>query len=347
MHIGRAVMLVVAWSGLVATVAFGQSVVLSDGGVAFPDSGEQITAVFTGTAPLAKSGQTSCFDASGNLTLCGTGVGAGQEGHLQRGVKWPIPRFTKNGDGTVTDNMTGLIWLEDANCVAADNFDAILALANTLYDGSTGHGGGDCGLSDGSVAGDWRVPNMFEATSLLNHGYSSPGVPNTTGTGQWTEGDPFSEVQPTYWTSTFNPQNKQFAHHVSFFPPFLTSSDKDDNDRSMWPVRGPAENGGPTQAAIVLADGGIEFPDGSVQTTAASARVVIPKTGQQSCYNSSGGSIPCTDTGQDGDHQAGAPWPNPRFTINGDGTVTDNMTGLVWLEDANCNGTMSWATALS
>jgi hypothetical protein len=346
MRIGSAVMLFLACSGFVANTAFGQSVVLSDGGIAFPGGSEQVTAVFTGTAPLPKTGQTSCFDAAGNLTLCGTGVGAGQEGHLQRGVTWPIPRFTKNGDGTVTDNMTGLIWLEDANCAGTTMiFDDALAFANTLYDGSTGHAGGDCGLSDGSVAGDWRVPNMFEATSLMDHGYANKGVANTTGTGQWAEGDPFSDIQPTYWTSTFNPQNKTFAHSAWYQPPFLSSNVKS-TLYSVWPVRGPADSGTPSQAALVLADGGIEFPDGSVQSTAASVRVVIPKTGQQSCYNSSGSSIPCAGTGQDGDHRAGVAWPNPRFTINGDGTVTDNMTGLVWLEDANCNGTMSWATAL-
>jgi hypothetical protein len=339
-------MLILVAGGWCATVAFGQSVVLTDGGVAYPDGSVQSTAAFAGTAPLAKTGQTSCFDASGNLTLCGTGVGAGQEGHLRRGVEWPIPRFTKNGDGTVTDNMTGLIWLEDANC--ADTtvvFDDALAFANTLYDGSTAHSGGDCGLSDGSVAGDWRVPNMFEATSLMDHGYANKGVPNTTGTGQWGEGDPFSDIQPTYWTSTFNPQNKTFAHNAWYQPPFLSSNVKSAL-YSVWPVRGPVGGGGPAQTAIVLADGGIQFPDGSVQSTAASVRVVIPKTGQEGCYNSSGSSIPCAGTGQDGDHRAGVAWPNPRFTINGDGTVTDNMTGLVWLEDASCGGSRTWTSAL-
>jgi len=343
----RTIMLILAGSGWIATVAFGQSVVLSDGGVAFSDSSVQSSAVFTGTAPLAKTGQTSCFDASGNLTSCGAGVGAGQEGHLQRGVKWPIPRFTNNGDGTVTDNMTGLIWLEDANCAGTTFvFDDALAFANTLYDGSTAHAGGDCGLSDGSVAGDWRVPNIFEARSLIDHGYSAQGVPNTTGTGQWTEGDPFSDIQATYWTSTFNPQNKMFAHYVTYSAPQLSSNWKT-TPYSVWPVRGPLDGGGPGQATLVLADGGIEFPDGSVQTTSTSVEVVIPKTGQQSCYNASGASIPCTGTGQDGDHRAGAAWPNPRFTVNGDGTVRDNLTGLVWLEDADCDGLKAWASALS
>jgi hypothetical protein len=347
MRIGGTLVLVLVVSGLPATAVFGQSVVLSDGGVSLSGSSVQSTAVFTGTAPLAKTGQTSCFDASGNLTACGSGVGAGQEGHLQKGVRWPIPRFTNNGDGTVTDNMTGLIWLEDANCAGeTKNFDDALTFANTLYDGSSSHGGGDCGLSDGSVEGDWRVPNMFEAASLMDHGYSSPGVPNTTGTGQWTEGDPFSDIQGSYWTSTFNPQNKQFAHYAAYGAPQLTSNWKT-TLYSVWPVRGPVDAGSSGQADLVLADGGIQFPDGSVQSTAALTRVVVPKTGQQSCYNGSGVSISCTGTGQDGDHQAGAAWPNPRFTNNSDGTVTDNLTGLVWLEDADCNGTKTWANALA
>ncbi len=332
----------------IAAVASAQTVVLGDGGIAFPEGGVQDAAAFTGTAPLPVSGQSSCFDASGNLITCGVGVGAGQEGHLQRGVKWPIPRFAKNGDGTVTDVMTGLVWLEDAHCAGTTmDFDAALAFANTLYDGSSAHGGGDCGLSDGSVAGDWRVPNMNEAASLFHHGYSARGVPNTAGTGQWSAGDPFTNIQQTYWTSTFNPQNKMFGHTVWYSPP-MPSSNWKTTLYAVWPVRGPVgSGGGPGAVAIRLADGGIQFPDGSVQSTAAIADVVVPKTGQQSCYSSVGAPIACAGTGQDGDHQAGADWPTPRFTVNGDGTVTDNMTGLVWLESADCNGTASWANAIS
>ncbi|MCC6542909.1 MAG: hypothetical protein IT392_00205 [Nitrospirae bacterium] len=61
--------------------------------------------------------------------------------------------------------------------------------------------------------------------------------------------------------------------------------------------------------------------------------VELPETGQTTCYNSSGSVIACPGTGQDGDIQAGVPWPSPRFTA-GTGTgadcVTDNLTGLMW-----------------
>jgi hypothetical protein len=71
----------------------------------------------------------------------------------KRGEWCAVPRFTDNGDGTVTDNMTGLIWLEDTNCPGGTiDWSAGLTFASPLYDGSTGDSGGDCGLSDGSVA---------------------------------------------------------------------------------------------------------------------------------------------------------------------------------------------------
>ena len=48
--------------------------------------------------------------------------------------------------------------------------------------------------------------------------------------------------------------------------------------------------------------------------------------------------INCAGTGEDGDHQRGVALVTPRFTKNGDGTVIDNQTGLIWLEDSNCMG---------
>jgi len=73
---------------------------------------------------------------------------------------------------------------------------------------------------------------------------------------------------------------------------------------------------------------------GTIATYAAS----VPKTGQTTSYA----------TGDDGDLEKGVAWPSPRFTDNSDGTVTDNLTGLIWLKNANCpNATRDWTTALS
>src|SRR5574341_736324 len=75
--------------------------------------------------------------------------------------------------------------------------------------------------------------------------------------------------------------------------------------------------------------------------TAHASTIQLPRTGQTVCYEPSlqdtlWAEIPCAGTGQDGDKLAGKPWPNPRFTDNTDGTVTDHLTGLNWLKNLNC-----------
>ena len=39
---------------------------------------------------------------------------SGDDGAQRKGVAWPASRFTDNTDGTVTDHLTGLIWLQNA-----------------------------------------------------------------------------------------------------------------------------------------------------------------------------------------------------------------------------------------
>ena len=61
----------------------------------------------------------------------------------------------------VTDNLTGLIWLKNARCVGGTDWENALTWCNTLASGS-------CNLSDGSSAGEWRLPNINEFSSLFD-----------------------------------------------------------------------------------------------------------------------------------------------------------------------------------
>ena len=85
-------------------------------------------------APVEQTGQTTSY-------------ATGDDGDHEKGVEWQNPRFTDNGDGTVTDNLTGLIWLKDANCFGTRTWNNALSDSNGLASGS-------CGLTDGSNAGD-------------------------------------------------------------------------------------------------------------------------------------------------------------------------------------------------
>jgi hypothetical protein len=203
-------------------------------------------------AGVPKTGQTECYKSASPWGTCTCGTAdcpSGQDGDLEKGVAWPTPRFTDNGNGTVTDNLTGLIWLRDANCAEGTiTWDNALLYSNALYDGCPDcfDNHGDCGLSDGSIAGDWRLPNLKELLSLFTYGFDyDPAVPNTAGTGQWAEGDPFHDVVDDnyYWSSTSDLDGSgHYAWCVDGGSGGTVSNEKGTglfNKRHVWPVRDP------------------------------------------------------------------------------------------------------------
>jgi hypothetical protein len=154
----------------------------------------------------------------------------GDDGDLERGVAWPTPRFTDNGDGTVADNLTGLIWLKNANCGGTKTWANALTFANSLRDGWTGDGsGGDCGLSDASTAGQWRLPNVRELQSLIDYRVFNPALPG---------GHPFTSVQSDlYWSSTSGSSGSSIAWRVNVGGGHVEPVDGKGNLYYVWPVR--------------------------------------------------------------------------------------------------------------
>ena len=84
------------------------------------------------------------------------------------GASWPSVRFSDNGDGTFIDNLTGLVWLTDGFCLKVYGGTTIVTFQNAL-DAVANLADGQCGLSDGSVKGSWRIPNVNEASSLYDY----------------------------------------------------------------------------------------------------------------------------------------------------------------------------------
>jgi len=162
-------------------------------------------------APVPKTGQT--------VTVL-----PGDDGDWQRGQAWPDPRLTDNGDGTVTDNLTGLIWLQDSSCINASTWAEALQECNDLAEGR-------CGLVDGSKSGDWRMPNIKELLSLIDYSNAEPALPT---------GDLFTGVLTGfYWSSTSVPtgvvEGAAWTLEVWYgltFPIFT------DSVADVWPVRG-------------------------------------------------------------------------------------------------------------
>jgi hypothetical protein len=116
---------------------------------------------------------------------------------IQKGCIGPNYRFCEMGDGTIQDINSGLIWLKDASCFSLMNWDDAMSTADSLS-------AGQCGLTDGSVSGSWRLPTKSEWEAFVCTSFNGPAVCNTAGTDQWTENDPFNNVPSNglYWSST-------------------------------------------------------------------------------------------------------------------------------------------------
>ena len=166
----------------------------------------------TGTrppAPVARSGQTATY-------------AAGDDGAIKKGQS-TNPRFTDNGNGTVTDNLTGLIWLKNANAFSTQLWAQALTVCNTLASGSAG-------LTDGSTAGQWRLPNLKELQSLIDFSNVSPALPT---------GHPFTGIQLNYyWSSTTFAGFTTNGWVMGLTYGDIYNDPKDSSDHYVWPVRG-------------------------------------------------------------------------------------------------------------
>jgi hypothetical protein len=127
--------------------------------------GQNVTLVCPPTGGIQVTGQTVCFDSAGTPINC---TDSGQDGELQLGV---ARAFTDNGNGTVTDEVTGLVWEKLSD-------DGSIHDKDTTYSWAGAFSSKIATLNMEAFAGhsDWRVPNRFELDSLVNLGASGPAT---------------------------------------------------------------------------------------------------------------------------------------------------------------------------
>ncbi|MGD9056870.1 MAG: DUF1566 domain-containing protein [Desulfobacterales bacterium] len=142
----------------------------------------------------------------------------------------PEQRFVDNKNGTVTDNLTGLTWLKNTRCFGMMDWKGAQRAAKSLKDG-------DCGpdpalmLSDGSSAGDWRLPSMSEMCTLIDFSKRNPALP---------DGHMFSDFPSGYyWSATTLDNNPGMAWIVYFESGTTCYDDIKYHAGHIWPVRGP------------------------------------------------------------------------------------------------------------
>ncbi len=239
--------------------------------------------------PIVGTNQSTFFD---NTTIV-SAVIPGQDYYGQNAnYLGTAPSYTDNGDGTVTDNVTGLMWQNtlDHNADGLINYSdkltysQILAMVDTVTTG--GHT-------------DWRLPTIKEQYSLMM--FSGRDVSGYEGTS--TDGlIPFIN---TYY----------FGYNYG---------DTDAGERII-DVQFASTNVsvGNTMQMVF----GVNFADGRIKGYGTTMMGQAKKFNYLLVRGN-------TSYGQNS------------FTDNGDGTITDAATGLMWMQDDSHSG-MTWKNALS
>jgi hypothetical protein len=103
---------------------------------------------------VIKTDQIRCFDADGGLVDCN---GTGQDGELQFGIEWPIPRFEER-EGVTIDRLSGLMWSRDAGLTKfPQTWSEALNFVKKMNRETA------CGYQD------WHLPSRRELFSLVCH----------------------------------------------------------------------------------------------------------------------------------------------------------------------------------
>ena len=252
-----------------------------------------ITVGYGLAAQVPDTGQTKCYDDTGNVIACPQPDEPfyGQDGNYLIDP----PSYTKlDGGGNalpdsatswvmVRDNITGLVWEVKQDKDGVENYADPHDADNTYtwYDGSIATNPGVQGdgtdtedfiaaLNAASFGGysDWRLPTVMELESIVDLSRHDPSIDTAF----------FANTQTSlYWSSNTRAIETPYAWYMNF-----TSGTASYNYQSYgYCVR--AVRGGQTQA---------------------------------------------------------------HFTDNGDGTLTDSATGLMW-QQQTASGTFSWSQALS
>ena len=229
--------------------------------------------------PIVDTGQDQCYDDKDLIAPPAQG-GAfyGQDAQYQ-GLQ---PSYLDNGDGTISDLNTGLMWQKSPDFDTKRTWSAAATYANGL-----------------SLAGhnDWRLPTVKELYSLMDFRGSSTATPRK----------PY--IDTTYFDFEYpDPASGDRPIDVQFW--------------SSTAYVGTTMNGNPTAFGVNFADGRIKgYPSATLPNGSLFERYVRCVRGT-TAYGIN------------------------NFADNGDGTITDHATNLVWAKSDSMIP-VNWEAALA
>ncbi len=239
--------------------------------------------------PLVASGQALAYDLDGQL-ITGLVEGDdlfGQDAHYLKGGTMS---YTNNSDGTVTDNVTGLVWQ-----ITPSTTDFTWEEAET-YCESLELGGYD----------DWRMPSAKELFSISDFSTGWPYI--NTDYFDLASGEVTKDEQ--FWTSNlYVGVTVEGGENATFGVNHVTGH-----------IKAYAAAGGPPPMSMFsVNDSVIPPPNDSIMGNPM-AKYVRAVRGSEYGINN--------------------------YVDNGDATITDKATGLMWSQNDNGEG-IEWADALS
>lgn len=290
------------------------------------------------TYAVNDSGQTSCY--SSDITAGETGeIDCPESGEAMYGqdaqfADQPMS-FTKNDDGTTTDNITGLMWQTTPAEDGGDNDDPDAAGYFFLV-------GAQAYAEDLVLGGydDWRLPTTKELYSISDFGSGWPYI----------DEDYFDLALPgeydkseQYWGTAYVGHTEEggfdaasgvnhMTGHIKAYPSGDETSGVDydtytyDNGESAEVIEFSPPSSDTTTDTTTTADADAETVtvEGPVSQ---GKRVRVVRGG----------------TNDEDEVTYGI----NDFVANDDGTVSDNATGLMWQSSDNDGETMNWTEALA
>ena len=153
------------------------------------------------------------------------------QGFLNKGVNQPTAasatkNFKDNGDGTVTDSLTGLMWLKDGNVFGRKSWEESIA----VIDDFNAHPRNYEPQGYTAKYKDWRLPDINELEGLVNAQYLD--------TSAWLNQSGFVNMQPAdYWSSTDYRYDCTYAWYVVMENGTLPAAGNKYHTRYVWAVR--------------------------------------------------------------------------------------------------------------
>jgi len=243
--------------------------------------------------PIVETNQTQFFNNTSEISAPVAGQAFyGQDANYTGNV----PSYVDNGDGTVTDMVTGLMWQKTVDLNGDGKIDA--SDKQTYYQAVAG-------VADYDLAGytDWRLPSIKEAYSLIQFkGEDVSGYTGTTGDGI----EPF--IDASYFGFGYGDVDageRLLEGQMATSTKYVTTT-----------------NGEETMFGVNFVDGRIKGYGLETSFTGGPKVFYVMHVRGNSNYGIN------------------------NFVDNGDGTITDKATNLMWMQNDSGEG-MLWENALS